>query len=155
MRVDFYQLSRDPVEQVVPLLARKALQGGHRLLVVSSDSERRAAISRALWSEGGAQFLAHGEAGAPHEARQPILLSETCAAPNEARMVILADGVWREEARAFERAFLLFDADATQNARQLWRSFRAGNGIAGDGAAGDSIESHAWKQEGAGWIEVG
>lgn len=145
MRVDFYQLSRDPVEQVVPLLARKALQAGQRMLVVSGDGEQRAGISRALWSEGGTHFLAHGEAGDPHAARQPILLSETCAAPNEARMVLLADGVWREEATGFERAFLLFDADATQNARELWRSFRAR----------DTIESHAWKQEDGGWIEVG
>lgn len=145
MRVDFYQLSRDPVEQVVPLLARKALQAGQRLLVVSGDPEHRAAISRALWSEGGAHFLAHGEAQAAHAARQPILLSETCAAPNEARMVVLADGIWREEASSFERAFLLFDAAATQNARDLWRSFRARDGI----------EGHAWKQEDGGWIEVG
>ena len=145
MRVDFYQLSRDPVEQVVPLLARKALQGGHRMLVVSGDGDQRAGISRALWSEGGTDFLAHGEAAEPQAARQPILLSETCAAPNEARMVLLADGVWREEATGFERAFLLFDADATQNARELWRSFRAR----------DTIESHAWKQEDGGWIEVG
>lgn len=145
MRVDFYQLSRDPVEQVVPLLARKALQAGQRLLVVSADGEQRAGISRALWSEGGVHFLAHGEASEAHAARQPILLSETCAAPNEARMVVLADGVWREEAGAFERAFLLFDAAATQAARDLWRGFRSR----------DAVESHAWKQEDGGWIEVG
>lgn len=145
MRVDFYQLSRDPVEQVVPLLARKALQAGQRMLVVSGDGEQRAGISRALWSEGGAHFLAHGEAGQAHAARQPILLSATCEAPNEARMVVLADGIWREEASAFERAFLLFDASATQAARDLWRSFRDR----------EAIESHAWKQEEGGWIEVG
>lgn len=145
MRVDFYQLSRDPVEQVVPLLARKALQAGQRMLVVSGDGEQRTAISHALWNEGGTHFLAHGEAGEPHAARQPILLSEICEAPNDARMVLLADGVWREEAGTFERAFLLFDAAATQAARELWRSFRAR----------DAIESHAWKQEGGSWIEVG
>ncbi len=145
MRVDFYQLSRDPVEQVVPLLARKALQAGQRMLVVSGDGEQREGISRALWSEGGAHFLAHGEAGQAHAARQPILLSATCEAPNEARMVVLADGIWREEASAFERAFLLFDASATQAARDLWRSFRDR----------EAIESHAWKQEEGGWIEVG
>ena len=145
MRVDFYQLSRDPVEQVVPLLARKALQAGQRLLVVSADGEQRAGISRALWSEGGVHFLAHGEASEAHAARQPILLSETCAAPNEARMVVLADGVWREEAGAFERAFLPHVAAATQAAGDLWRGFRSR----------DTVESHAWKQEDGGWIEVG
>ncbi|HSM53660.1 MAG TPA: DNA polymerase III subunit chi, partial [Erythrobacter sp.] len=36
-RVDFYQLSRDPVERVAAMLARKVLQEGQRLLVVSGD----------------------------------------------------------------------------------------------------------------------
>ena len=31
MRVDFYQLSRDPVEAVVPLLAHSTLKAGERL----------------------------------------------------------------------------------------------------------------------------
>lgn len=145
MRVDFYQLSHDPAEQVVPLLARKVLAAGQRMLVVSDDPAQREAISRGLWEQGGAHFLANGEAPGPHAARQPILLSQTCEAPNEARMIVLADGRWREEASGFERAFLLFDAGATQAARDLWREFRKREGV----------ESHAWKQDGNRWIEVG
>ena len=37
MRVDFYQLSRDPAETVLPLLARNTLRAGERLLIVSTD----------------------------------------------------------------------------------------------------------------------
>ena len=35
MKVDFYQLSRDPADKVVPLLTRNTLKAGERLLVVS------------------------------------------------------------------------------------------------------------------------
>lgn len=92
MRVDFYQLSGDPIETVVPLLAAKAVEGGGRLLVVSADPDRRAALSQALGEREDA-FLAHGEAGDAYAARQPVLLAESCDAANGARMVLIADGL--------------------------------------------------------------
>lgn len=124
-QIDFYQLSRDPVERVVPLLAAKALDGGGRVLVVSGDAAQREALSEALWAREGA-FLAHGDADAPHPARQPVLLSAMCAAANGAQMVILADGVWRDDAGAFERAILVFGADQTEAARALWGQLKSG-----------------------------
>ena len=143
-RVDFYQLSRDPVDVTVAKLARKVMQAGERLLVVAADEALRVRLSNMLWEQGGAAFLANGPADGPHAARQPILLSDACSALNEARMVILADGAWREEASSFDRAMLLFDAEATDAARGLWR----------DLAARDDIDNRIFKQtpEG-GWRE--
>lgn len=117
--VSFYQLSRDSVERVVPLLAAKAIESGDRLLVVSGDAAQRAALSEALWAREGT-FLANGEADQPHAARQPILLSERCDAANGAGLAILADGVWREDAAGFDRAILLFVPGRTDAARELW-----------------------------------
>ena len=144
MRVDFYQLSRDPVDLTVAKLARKAMQAGERLVVISSDPQQRAAISKVLWEQGGAAFLAHGHAGQPHAARQPILLSDTCAAPNEARMAIIADGLWRDEATAFARVMLLFDPQGRDAAVQLWRRF----------AADEAVDNRIFKQDDMGaWRE--
>ena len=120
-QVDFYQLSRDPVERVVPLLAAKALENGGRLLVVSDEAAQRAALADALWAREGA-FLANGEAGGVHDARQPILLSERCEAANGAGVAIIVDGAWREEAASFERTILMFGPDQTEAARGLWRA---------------------------------
>ena len=52
MKVDFYQLSRDPADKVVPLLARNTLKAGERLLVVSADDEATNAKD-ALYMEMG------------------------------------------------------------------------------------------------------
>ena len=144
MRVDFYQLSRDPVDVTVANLARKVLQAGERLVVVVADEDMREALSNTLWEQGGGSFLANGPADGPHAARQPILISGDCSAPNEARMAILADGQWREDAARFDRAMLMFDAEATEAARGLWR----------DLAAREDIDTHIFKQtpEG-GWRE--
>ena len=143
-RVDFYQLSRDPVDVTVVKLAGKVMQAGERLVVVASDAAMRERLGEALWARQGATFLANGPADSPHAARQPILLSETCDAPNEASMTILADGVWREAATRFGRAMLLFDETATDAARTQWKLL----------AARDDIDNRIFKQtpEG-GWRE--
>ena len=136
MKVDFYQLSRDPVDVTVAKLARKVIQAGERLLVVADDEGLRKRLSEVLWQQGGNAFLANGPADDPHAARQPILISDKCDAPNDARMAILADGKWREEAARFDRTMLLFDAAATESARTLWR----------DLAAREEIENRIFKQ---------
>ena len=141
-KLDFWQVTDDPVEKVVALIARRALEGGARLLVVSANPEQRAAIARTLWQAGPDSFLANGEAGAPGEERQPVLLSGSLAAPNGASHLILADGVFRES-EGFARVFLLFPPDAAPAARAAWR--------AQDGRAG--IERAYFAQEDGRWVK--
>lgn len=133
MQVDFYQLSRDPVERAVAQIAGRVLEQGERLLVVAGESERRAAVGEALWSAGPERFLANGEAGGAHDARQPVLLSERVVPANGARCVALADGVWREEVLAegaFDRVFLFFDDTTVVAARGTWRALGTHEGLA-------------------------
>ncbi|MFN3864941.1 MAG: DNA polymerase III subunit chi [Erythrobacter sp.] len=142
MKLDFWQVSRDPVEKVVALIARRVLGEGERVLVVAADPQHRAAIARELWQAGPESFLANGEAGAPGAERQPILLSADCAAPNGASHVILADGIFRET-EGFARVFLLFRPDAAPAARAAWR--------AQDGCA--AIERAYYAQEDGRWVK--
>jgi len=145
-RVDFYQLSSDPVERVAAMLARKVLQAGQRLLVVSGDPGQRAVIGRELWRGGPEEFLANGEADAGQADRQPILLSDKVEAANGASMVLLADGQWRPEALQFERALLLFGAAETDAARALWRELDGAEGVAREIHKQD--ESGRWRAGG-------
>ena len=143
MRVDFYQLSRDPAELVVPLIARATAQAGERLLVVSADDAQLARIDKALWERLPDAFLAHGNAGEKHAARQPTLLAQTCTPENAARYIAFADGQWRDEADGFERAFLLFDDATLGGARACWRML----------GEREAVERRFWKQEGGKWRE--
>ncbi len=121
MKLDFWQVTDDPIEKVVALIAKRALGGGERVLVVSAEADQRAALSRALWQAGPDSFLANGEADAPGADRQPILLADDCTAANGASHLILADGLFRETT-GFARVFLLFPPDAAPAARQAWRA---------------------------------
>ena len=141
MQVDFYQLTRDPAHNVLPVIANKVLEEGRRLLIVSNDAEQLKIISTALWAWKPDSFLAHDRAGQGNEAEQPILLSQTTNAENAARLVAMADGEWREEALAFDRAFYLFPPDCTDQAREAWRGLKDNK----------DVERRYWKQDGGKW----
>jgi DNA polymerase III subunit chi len=141
MRVGFYLLEGpSSAEAAVVALVARACQAGQRVLVVAEPAERLTALSRALWQVPG-QFLAHGLAGEGHEHRQPVLLSSTCAAANGARLVILADGVWRDEALTFDRALLVFGDDQRAANRQQWTRFEGR----------EDIDREFWRHDGQGW----
>ncbi len=141
-QVDFWQLSRDPVEKVVALIAQRVMDQGERLLVVSDDADQREAISEGLWRAGPESFLAHGEANGPVPDVQPILLSETPEPANSASHVIYADGTYRE-ASGFARVFLLFDEATVEQARATWRSLDEVD-----------VERAYFRQDGGKWVKV-
>lgn len=141
MRVDFYQLTNDPAEQVLPLIARNTLAAGERLLVVSEDVKQLERVSEALWTRLPETFLANGHASEPHAARQPILLSAEPEPANGAKFLALADGIWREG--SFERVFLLFPPARIDDARGCWRMLGTREGV----------ERRYWRQEQGKWKE--
>jgi DNA polymerase-3 subunit chi len=143
-KLDFWQVTDDPVEKVVALIAKRALGQGERVLVVSADPEQRRAITAALWQAGPESFLANGEADAAGAERQPILLGSDLEAVNGASHLILADGTFRE-AEGFARVFLLFPPDAAPAARAAWR--------AADGRT--DIERAYYAQEDGRWVKKG
>jgi DNA polymerase-3 subunit chi len=146
MRVDFYQLTRDSAEAVLPAIARNTLKADERLLVVSTDPEQLDRIGGELWSRVPESFLAHGNAGHEHDARQPILLAHDLSPGNGARYCALADGVWREAGPEFTRMFLLFDEARLRDARECWRMLGTREGT----------ERRFWKQDQQGrWGEAG
>ena len=144
MQVDFYQLTRDPAEKILPALAGKILGDGGRLLVVCDSNAQLESLSNALWNAKGDAFLANAvAAGTDGDARQPILLSGTVDAANGARFVAMADGIWRAEALAFDRAFYLFPPERTDDARAAWRKL----------GEDEAITRNYWRQDGGKWIK--
>ncbi len=143
MKIDFWQLSRDPVEKVTALIAQRVLDQGERLLVVSAKADQRAALSKGLWQAGPESFLANGEAGGAGCERHPILLSDGIEAANGASHAIFADGQFRD-APEFERTFLLFDEETLQHARQTWKAL----------SDRDGLERAFFRQDGGKWVKV-
>jgi DNA polymerase-3 subunit chi len=143
MRIDFYHLTGAPLERVLPAICEKLLAAGERLLVVT-DPARQAQLDRQLWEYAPESFLPHGRAKLGNDEAQRVLISTEVEAGNGARNVALADGVWRDEALAFDRIFYFFDAAAIDEARASWRRLKDREGA----------ERHYWKQDERGrWVE--
>ena len=140
MLVDFYQLGRTPLEQVIASIAHKLLDEDSRLLIVAEDEALLARLDRLLWDQGPTSFLPHGVAGGSEDARQPILLSTSPDAPNLARNMLIADGQWHDAALGYDRAFYLFDAATLEGARLAWKLL----------AGREGVERRYWKQDEAG-----
>ena len=143
MQVDFYQLGSTPLEQVIASIAQRLLGDDKRLLVVAEDEGLLSRLDRMLWDIGPTGFLPHAPSGGSDDARQPILLSTSPDAPNLARNMLIADGVWRDAALAFERAFYLFDAATLEGARLAWKLLSGREGV----------ERRYWAQEGGKWVQ--
>jgi DNA polymerase-3 subunit chi len=143
VQVDFYQLAGTPAEQVIASLADKVLEADGRLLIVAEDDAFLARLDRLLWDQGGTTFLPHGLAGGVDDARQPILLSSSPDAPNQARNLLIADGTWREAALTYDRSFYLFDDGSLEGARLAWKLL----------AGRDGVERRYWAREAGKWIK--
>ena len=146
MQIDFYQLGRTSLEQVISSIAQRLLSDGKRLLIVADDEGLLSRLDRMLWDQGATSFLPHSMAGGGDDARQPVLLSTSTDAPNLARNVLIADGQWREAALGCDRAFYLFDAATLEGARLAWKLL----------AGRDGVERRYWAQDDGGrWVEKG
>lgn len=143
MTVDFYHLAAAPLERVLPAIAEKVVAGGGRLLVVG-DEALLARIDAQLWTYRPDSFLPHARAGGEGDAEQPILLSAEPATTNGARNMAIADGIWREAALGFDRAFYFFDSARLDEARAAWKAL----------AGREGVERRFWKQDDRGrWGE--
>jgi DNA polymerase-3 subunit chi len=136
MQVDFYHLTTTPLDRALPQIAEKVLASGGRLLLVAESEAQRSALDKLLWTFNAESFLPHGIAGGEGDTDQPILLSEEPVATNGARNVALADGIWRDAALGFDRAFHFFDGERIAEARIAWKAL----------ADRDGIERRYWKQ---------
>lgn len=140
MIVDFYHLTASPLERVLPSVAEKVLARGQRLVVVAEPG-LLARLDELLWTYSRDSFLPHGRERAES---QPVLLSAQPAAANGATHIALADGVWRDEALGFERAFYFFDNESRESARTAWRTLKGK----------PEVEARYWKQDERGkWVQ--
>jgi DNA polymerase-3 subunit chi len=149
MEVTFYQLQRQPLEAVLPVLLEKSRERGWKAVVEVASAERQRALDDLLWTYSERSFLPHGLDGEPDCAEHPILLTTTRANGNGAEIRFLADGArLGDDLAGYQRVALIFDGEdpeALQAARDDWKLARA----AGHDAS-------FWQQNGEGrWEKKG
>ncbi len=125
--VQFYHMLSTPLERVLPKLLEKALSAGFRVVLTTDTEERVEGLNQLLWSYDAASFLPHGSKQDGHEALQPIYLTTGTETPNDAKLLMVTDGKWPENAQHFERILDVFDGNdqaALEAARTRWASYK-------------------------------
>ncbi|MGB0498182.1 MAG: DNA polymerase III subunit chi [Rubricella sp.] len=142
--VRFYRLAGEGEEGILPILLERVLGRGQRAVVRGQGQEVLERIDRHLWSYRQDSFLPHARAGGPHDADQPILLTQGREAPNGAQVLLLVDGarVDTSEAERFEMIVRLFGHEGIETAREDWRA-----------VTDAGLEAVFWAQENGKWME--
>jgi DNA polymerase-3 subunit chi len=143
----FYQIERQPLEQVLPRLLQLSLDRGWRAVVEADSEERVRALDAALWTIGDESFLPHGTAEDGNSELQPIFLTSGEENPNGAHVRFVIAGAVLPDAQGYERIVYLFegrDEEALERARSLWKMLKqAGAEI----TYWQQDENGAWKKK--------
>lgn len=120
----FYQLDRQPLDQVLPSLVEKTLERGWRAVIQCGSQDRLEALDTVLWTFRDDSFVPHGTKADGDGARQPVFLTTGDDNPNQAGVRFLVDGADTETYSDYVRVVYLFDGrdkDAVAEARNGWR----------------------------------
>lgn len=145
----FYHLQRTTLERAVGPLLEKCLERGWRVLAVSADVSRRAALDEALWTYDDQSFLPHGQAEADglDAQSQPVLIAKDPENQNSAAVALLMDGADLSVDAPFERCMVMFDDGDAATRQKAREQFKA--------AKDAGLVARYFQQSGRGWKEAG
>ena len=141
----FYHLMRGGLTDTVMMILGRATGQGWRVMIRCPDTGLAQRIDDLLWLPEDS-FMAHGRAGSPHDARQPVLIGPGPAVNAPQGLMLLAGAdVLPDDPEGLERIWVLFDgADeaAVAFARGQWTAL-TGRGLA----------AQYWSDEGGSWVK--
>ena len=140
----FYLLTENTVEQTLMTLIARAGGQGWQIELRGVDQGRMAQLDAALWLGPDDEFLAHGLAGGPHDALQPVLLTVDAATDRACVMCVDGAAVSADQVQSSQRVCILFDGHddrALAGARVQWKALTAAG-----------CAAQYWAQENQRWV---
>ena len=127
--VQFYHLTATPLERALPKLLEKAVASGMRTLLLADSEAYAKRLNELLWTYDPASFLPHGGTDEPNPQTQPILVSASSKAENEAALLVVTNGAIPDNYADFQRIIDIFDGNnpqAVEAARSRWTQYKKG-----------------------------
>ena len=145
----FYHLTESKLEDALPPLLDKSVERGWRVVVQTTDEERRDFLDTHLWTWREDSFLPHGTDAADFASDQPILLTTGPANDNHATVRFIIDGAPPPPSLdGYDRVVFMFDGydqPQVEKARGHWKTLK-----------GDGHVLTYWQQNQDGrWVKKG
>ncbi len=124
----FYELTREPVDAVLPGLLARHHKRGDRVGVWCSSDAMIEELSQRLWGIEDVSFVPHGQDGDTSPEHNPVWFSKGESNANAARFRYCVEGQMPEVADDYERVSIMFDSmnEAQRDlARARWKTFKA------------------------------
>jgi len=142
----FYHLMRAGLDETVLTTVTRAQGAGWRVMIRAPEMGLLAHSDAKLWLGPEEGFLAHGLAGGPHDADQPVLLGPGATTNGAQGLMLLAGAdASQDEVAGLERIWVLFDGadpDAVAKARQRWTLY-----------TGWGLAAQYWSDESGTWVK--
>lgn len=125
--VVFIKLKTKSIERELFERLEDELAKGRRALVCVATEEEMNSLDTALWAVDANSFLPHSTTTGRHLSEQPVLLSVSAYAPNNAKTLFILPGATINNLENFDETFVLFDerrANQVEAARTLWQSLK-------------------------------
>lgn len=125
--IRFYHLHTKSLDQALPALLQKAYASHNRIVVRLQNAEEVQRMNEHLWTVTPETFLPHGTDKEGNASYQPIYLTDKEENPNEAKILILSQGVETDTVDQYEMCCEVFDGriDAqVQAARKRWKIYK-------------------------------
>ena len=125
--IRFYHLQKQNVQQALPGLLKKALDGDFKILVHTHSKEHTNTLDKHLWVYHPDSFLPHGCGNDEHADQQPIWIDAAYDPPNNPNLMVELDTLDQEHLKNYKLVCLMFedwDEQRKANARSTWKSLK-------------------------------
>ncbi|MFT7099291.1 MAG: DNA polymerase IIIc chi subunit [Rickettsiales bacterium] len=129
MEINFYQVDDIIHRSIAPVLT-KILDENKKALIYCKNEGQKTEIDNGLWSFGKTKFIPHATiADKLDHSLQPIFITEIPENTNKADYLIMLNEAENEMLSHFERIFYFFGSGDLQDARRLWKKYKADSAI--------------------------
>lgn len=129
MQINFYHLTRTPMEKALPKLLEKVLEKEGRAVVLTPP-EKRTFVNDSLWTYRPDSFLPHGSKDESRSHDHPIWVTDTLENPNKSDYLLVTGGLPVPDLEGFTHCLYLFDSNVDEElkeARASWQKVSEGN----------------------------
>lgn len=125
--VRFYHLTKQNLDQALPLFLTKAYASQKNIVVQLGDKKEVERMNTHLWNYRGDSFLPHGCHKEGNAENQPIWLTRQQENPNNAKIIVLTQGTHVDSLNGYDLCCIMLDGrsdDQVQAARVKWKAYK-------------------------------